>query len=315
MGLKSYLFLFFASFFLLSNAQNRLDVGIVLDNDLYVSTVNDKYYTNGFEIYIRKLNTKKAEKIHKSIDEFLLSQKIYNPFAIRVNIIERTDRPFAGYLYASIGKITFYKNESVLKKSIQFGYVGPNAFGQEVQELFHNTFGYKKVIGWENQIKNTLALQVHLMFSKKLHGFSQSKKIDVQWVSDINFGTILNGVTTGPLLRFSFENSLKPITHSVLFDGALAEENETDDKKERFVFLQPQVNAQLYDATIQGSMFQNNSPVVRDITHFRYGATAGFQYRKKQMYFSYSIIYRSKEVDFPDNEGHYYGSVSIGYLL
>ncbi len=57
-GLICFLFLFN----MVSMAQNHAsEVGVILDNDLFTSTVNDKYYTNGFEIYYRYLTPKKSK--------------------------------------------------------------------------------------------------------------------------------------------------------------------------------------------------------------------------------------------------------------
>jgi hypothetical protein len=44
------------------------------------------------------------------------------------------------------------------------GYVGPNAFGRSSK--LHKLVGYKEVLGWENQIQNSLAIQTHVLYSK-----------------------------------------------------------------------------------------------------------------------------------------------------
>ena len=55
--LKKRVFLLLLLFSLSAVAQNHVaEFGLILDNDLYTSTVNDKYYTNGFELYYRYLN-------------------------------------------------------------------------------------------------------------------------------------------------------------------------------------------------------------------------------------------------------------------
>lgn len=312
MGLKNIGWLFLIFFFEIGLGQNQFEIGAVFDNDLYTSTVNDKYYTNGFEFYYRNLKSDTTPS--KTIIEYKIGQKIFNPFAVRVTILERTDRPFAGYLYASIGKNTFHESGFVFKKSIEIGFVGPNALGQEMQELFHETFGYRKVLGWENQIKNMLALQGTLIHAKKINRFPKMHNTDMHWTSELNLGTIFNGITTGPLMRIGIQNALTSIQNSILLGGGLSNQTSSSGQKELYFFAQPQINFQWYDATIQGGLFGSKSPVERDITYFRFGAKTGIDYRKNQWHFSYSIVYKTKETKHPKNEGHYFGSIKMGYF-
>lgn len=313
MGLKNNLSFVLIFIHCIGFCQNKTEVGTTFDNDLYTSTVNDKYYTNGFEFYFRRLQTDNLNS--KTILEYKLGQKIYNPFAIRVTIIERTDRPFAGYLYASVGKNTFYKNGTVFKKSIQIGYVGPNSFGEEVQELFHNTFGYKKVLGWENQIQNALAIQGNLFYAERMNMLSKIHNTDFHWTSELDVGTILNGITTGPLMRIGIKKPITKMQNSVFLGGGLTHQNEEEKRKELFLYIQPQINFQLYDATIQGSIFDNNSPVVRNVTFLRFKVQTGVVFKNENWSFSYNIIYKTKETTHPENEGAYYGSIAMGYFF
>ena len=70
------------------------EVGVILENDLFTSTVNDKYYTNGFEIYYRYLTPKKKQNQLKKITEFRVGQYIYNPQTIRAERIDYTPLDF-----------------------------------------------------------------------------------------------------------------------------------------------------------------------------------------------------------------------------
>ena len=65
-------------FLLFSNAifsQNTSgELGILVDNDLFSSTVNDQYYTNGIEIFYRFLNQNENQNLNKRITEFQFGQ-------------------------------------------------------------------------------------------------------------------------------------------------------------------------------------------------------------------------------------------------
>lgn len=310
--LKKLLIVLLASYSV--SAQKRpAEIGIVFDNDLYVSTVNDKYYTNGFEFFYRYLISNENEKISKKIVEFRLGQYIYNPQTIRAADINKNDRPFAGYLFGEVGLNTFYQNESVLKVSGQLGYVGPNAFGEEVQRGFHDLFGYRNVYGWEHQIKNAFAVQANVFYSIKLFPKKESY-VDVQLQAEASVGTIFNSLTVGPVARFSLKKLL-PVYNSNLYDGSLRADKNYKEESEFYFYASPKINYQVYDATIQGSMFNDNSPVTFPIEPFRFNAEAGLKFRKNHLNLSYSFVYRGREAKNRVIEGYFYGSIGVGYLL
>lgn len=312
--------LFLALFLLISVltfGQGRSkEIGFITDNDLYTSFKNDMYYTNGLEIFYRFLSKNSNEKINKKITEFRIGQYIYNPRFINEEAVTINDRPFTGYLFAEAGRSFFYQSESVLKTDFQIGYMGPNAFGEELQEKFHKIIGYKKVFGWENQLHNALALQAHLMYSKKLFKEKPHDFTDFHFHSEVNFGTIFTGVSTGVLARFGFKKLL-PVYDSNLHDASVSFEPQYD-VREFYFYAMPSINYQFYDATIQGSMFSDTSPLTFDLEPLRFNAEAGFKYRRNNLNISYSFLYRGRELKDPDtntNTGYFYGSIRLGFLL
>ncbi|WP_026706067.1 lipid A deacylase LpxR family protein [Flavobacterium soli] len=309
---KSLLLFLFVSCYVLAQ-KKPTEIGIVFDNDLYTSTVNDKYYTNGFEFFYRYLIDHKNEKVNKKIIEFRLGQYIYNPQTIRAGDIFKNDRPFAGYLFGEAGLNTFYNNQSVLKINGQIGYVGPNAFGEEVQRGFHDVFGYRNVYGWQYQIKNAFAIQANVFYSVKLFPKKESQ-IDAQFQGEASVGTIFNSVTVGPVFRFSLKRLL-PVYNSNLYDGSLRADKNYKEESEFYFYASPKVNYQAYDATIQGSMFNDNSPVTFPLEPFRFNAEAGLKYRKNHWNLSYSFLFRGREAKNNVIEDYFYGSIGVGYLL
>ena len=270
------------------------------------------YYTNGFEFFFRKLSKYEDDKVNKRITEFRLGQYIYNPRSINADDIRKNDRPFAGYLFAKIGKNVFYQNESVFKMDVSLGFVGPNSFAEETQKGFHALFNYKKVRGWQHQIKNVLALQTHVLFSKKV---VNHKKIDFNFQSEANLGAVSTGISSGFLSRISLKQ-LIPIFNSNLHGASLNRDiRKIKSECEFYFYIAPSINYQLYDATIQGSLFNNNSPVTYDLIPFRFNGESGFKYRKNNLNLSYAFLYRGKELRNDKVSGYFYGSVSVSYLL
>lgn len=313
---RLYIF-FFAIFSLHVLAQRPSEIGLVTDNDLYTSWENDQYYTNGLELYYRYLGNHKNEKVAKRITEFRLGQYIYNPQSASAADINVNDRPFAGYLFADAGITKFYFNEDVLKINFQIGVVGPEAQGEQVQEGLHNLLGYKKVQGWQYQIKTALGLQANFFYSKKIFSGLFREKVDFHAWGDINAGTIWMAGSLGITGRVSLKGLLMPMYDSALHGAALFREKEKYRQSELFLFFSPSVNYQEYDATIQGNRFKDpeQNPVTFPILPWRFNGEMGVKWRKQNWNFSYSVNYRGKELSNRVITGYYYGSINIGYLL
>jgi lipid A 3-O-deacylase len=313
---KSFIALFVLASALAFGQGKTTEIGFITDNDLYTSSKNDMYYTNGLELFYRFLSKNNNEKINKKITEFRVGQYIYNPRFINETAVDINDRPFTGYLFAEAGRSFFYQSESVLKTDFQLGFMGPNALGRETQESFHHIIGYKEVFGWENQLHNAFAVQAHVMYSKKMFPTRHNVFIDLHFQSEANLGTIFDGVSTGFLTRIGFKKLL-PIYDSNLHHASVSFQPQYNIR-EFYFYAMPSVNYQFYDATIQGSMFSNTSPVTFDLEPLRFNAEFGLKYRHNNFNMSYSFIYRGKELKDPEtntNSGYFYGSIRFGYLL
>lgn len=289
------------------------EIGLITDNDLYTSSKNDKYYTNGLEFFYRFLVKNDQEAINKNILEFRIGQYIYNPRTIKANDARLNDRPFAGYLFAEAGRTSFYQNESVLKVAVQLGFIGVNSFAEEMQKEFHAIFNYKSVQGWQYQIKNAVALQTNFLFSKKLFVKQNKQNIDFHFQSKADLGTIFTGVSAGFLTRISIKKVL-PVYDSNLYGGSVHANSQQIDS-ELYFYIVPGINYQLYDATIQGSLFNDSSPITYDLIPFRFNAESGIKYRKNNLNLSYAFIYRGKELKNDLVTGYFYGSIAIAYLF
>lgn len=297
-------------------AQKPAEIGLVTENDLYTSWDNDQYYTNGIEFYYRYLGKTDNPKLAKRITEFRVGQYIYNPQSVRVENIHYHDRPYAGYLFAEAGINKFYVNEDVLKMNFQIGVLGPESKAEEVQEGLHNLFGYHKVRGWEHQIRTSVGLQANVYYSTKILDGTFKEKVDFHLLADVNAGTIWNSITLGTMSRVSLSGLLLPMYDSSLHGAALDHDPEKyKGRRELYLYFSPLLTYQAYDATIEGSLFNDNSPVTFPLIPFRFNAEAGVKYRRNNWNLSYTVVYRGKELSNSVITGFYYGSINIGYFL
>ena len=288
------------------------EFGFKSDNDAYLANGQDRYYTNGLFIYFK--HAKDQQKLSKNLEkvtyEISAGQEMYNPISGYRPKIETQDRPFAGYLYAGASLNLFYKKESILKLGLELGTVGPDALGEDAQKLLHKTVGFYEIAGWEYQIKNEKAVNLTTQFTKLL-GRSENDKADLTLESYANIGTTFSGGGIGILLRAGDINQLfnSSYTNSVISNNSKTEKLV---KNEFFFYAKPQLNYIAYDATIQGSMFNNDSPITFGSKPLVFAQQLGFNYSTPRFTFDFGLIFKSKEVK-STAKAHQYGSISMYY--
>ena len=294
-----------------SQKQHTQSFGFVSDNDVYISATQDQYYTNGLTLEYRFIAPQKHLKVFKKINTFSLGQYMYSPFRPNVPLISQQDRPFAGYLFADFSTTKFYKNESAFKLTYQLGILGPSAGGESLQKWYHRLFNLPPINGWEFQIQNQLGLNVNAYYLRNL-GYTKSDIVDFNAFAQTRVGTIFNDVSIGFVSRIGFK-SLNPIFNSVLFNSNLSDKKSDKSIKEAYFFIKPQLMYVLYNATIQGSMFNNDSPLTFKSEPLKASLQFGIKWTSKRLNFGYSVRYLTKAVDNNKVTAHKYGTINLGY--
>lgn len=288
------------------------EFGFRSDNDSYLAQGSDRYYTNGLFIYFRHALDQEqlSGKLEKKTYEISAGQKMYNPISGYAPVPEKQDRPFAGYLYAGGALSWFYKNESILKTSVELGTTGPNSLAEDGQELLHDVVGFYTLDGWQYQIKNAVAINLSAQYTSLLHRASNNAT-EFSFEGYANVGTTFSGAGAGILFRAGGLNQLfnSAYTNSVIGNNA---KTKALVKREVFFYAKPQLNFIAYDATVQGSMFNNNDPVTFGVKPIVFAQQIGFNYSSQRFTFDFGMIFKTKEIK-STAKAHQYGSISIFY--
>ncbi|SDL52880.1 hypothetical protein SAMN04487898_12030 [Pedobacter sp. ok626] len=288
------------------------EFGFRSDNDSYLAQGSDRYYTNGLFIHFRRaLNQQQLkEGLEKKTYEITAGQEIYNPYSGYAPDPARQDRPFAGYLYAGGALSWFHTNERILKVSAEIGATGPNSLAEDGQKLLHNTVGFYELGGWEYQIKNAVTLNLSAQYTRLLHR-SSNNATDFSFEGYANAGTTFNGAGAGILFR---AGGLNQLFNSAYTNAVIGNNPKTKAlvKREVFFYAKPQLNVVAYDATIQGSMFNDNDPVTFGIKPIVFAQQIGFNYSSQRFTFDFGMIFKTKEVK-STAKAHQYGSISLFY--
>lgn len=139
-----------------------------LENDLFASG-NDRHYTHGTEIaYVSDtfmpelvMNTINLLPFHDEGDEARLSwslgQQMYTPANLHEEELIADDRPYAGWLYMSLGVLSestrnHHRHTDILELIV--GVVGPDSGAENTQKALHKVLDSDKPRGWDNQLHN-----------------------------------------------------------------------------------------------------------------------------------------------------------------
>ena len=290
------------------------EFSFVSDNDLYVSSAKDQYYTNGLFFTYRAIASDFGN-LTKKIYEFQIGHEIYTPFKPTTSSILGHDRPFAAYLYGSFGVIRAYQNNTILKSNVQLGVVGPDAYGEELQDFIHDIYNFKEAVGWKYQINNTLAVNIDLEYAKALNK-TELKYTDINFISKIRFGTIFNELTAGFMGRIGFKK-LQKLDNSIVYNTHLNSEKSKNVRGiESFIYYEPSITYVLYDATIEGSLFNDKSPVTFNPKAIRLDLEIGYLFTSRKWVFGYVYhIHSDKLNNLRGDGGNDYGRLRFSYLF
>jgi len=282
-------------------------VGVQVDNDSFISTYNDFYYTSGQFLYGSRL-AKSSTAAETVVHGFRLGQQIYNPRWIKSVVPQEQNRPYAGYLFAEYTTTHLTKTDRVFANTFQVGIVGPGSGAEGFQKWLHRTFGFGDLKGWHYQIQNTVALQYERLYSRPTLSALTTDQLDFHWYGKAVGGTVSDGLSGGMLarLRLSAKGESLKATN---FYNALA-----TGHKAFYLYALPKINWQWYDATIQGSLFDTKSEVTYRIRPFRFTAEVGMRYKYERFNFSYSATYSTTEIENSNASGYFYGTVAGSFL-
>ncbi|PQJ78741.1 lipid A deacylase LpxR family protein [Polaribacter porphyrae] len=315
MKLKLTVLFFFITFSALSQEKFSKEISFINDNDLYVSTERDRYYTNGMFFRYRYLSKVKNEKLEKRIFEWELGHEMFTPNKATVATISEHDRPFAGHLFGKFNVRRVYKNDKILNTSIQLGLIGPDAFGQELQEVIHSIYGFKETPGWKYQINNAFAFNfnaeyIHLLSTNKTNDF------DISWISSLRAGTVYTNISSGFYSRVGLL-PLAKMANSIAFNTNLNDDSTNYGRAiESFFFIKPTLRYAIYDATLQGSFLNTSSIVTKELIPLVFNLEIGIKFTANRWNFGYTFNYNtSKSKDLRYTYGNKFGTIIFSYLL
>ncbi|NDI98079.1 lipid A deacylase LpxR family protein [Flavobacterium sp. LaA7.5] len=278
------------------------------DNDFFTST--DLNYTQGytFELVTPWLKRNPVNilfpKLKESETRYGISfeQTGFTPASISADEILYGDRPYAATIaLKSFVIVTDTIHKSRLTVSLTTGMIGPVALGDEMQTGIHKWIDDDLPQGWKYQIKNDIILDYELTYEKQLFRFKDY--FAVTGKAKARLGTLNTNVATGLTFRLGLIN-------------APFESTKQTNKLQVYLYGQPMITAVGYDATLQGGIFNKNSPyklpysdIEKLTAQYNYGIV--LQYQSLFLEYSQALLTR----EFTTGHSHKWGGFKIGFKL
>lgn len=276
------------------------------DNDFFAAA--DKDYTQGynFELVAPFLEKNPLNVLllapNGTVSKYGLSIEHigFTPEQYQRPEIQFGDRPFAAaIMLKSFLVATDTAKKSRITSSLSLGIIGPGAFGREMQAGIHRLTGNKIPLGWRHQIKNDVVLNYRLGYEKRL--WSYNNLFSLQARANAQLGTLFTHVSTG-------------INSTV----GLIDSPFTGNKRgfRLYLYAQPTLKLVGYDATLQGGLFNRDSPytisaaaVERFTAQFDFGVVL----KTRTLYFEYTRSWITRE--FETGQASAWGGVNIGFTF
>ncbi len=195
------------------------------------------------------------------------------------------DRPFAGTLSLKFFAVSMDTSSKIrLTASVNLGAIGPAAGAGDIQTYIHERTPNAIPQGWLNQIANDVVLNYQLTYEKQLLAWRNF--LNISGSATAKIGTVNTKANVGLSVIAGIFNS--PFTAT---------------KRKRFqiyAYDHPEINAVGYDATLQGGLFNKNSPYTitsNDVTRFVFRNNWGIVAKLGHVYLEYYQSFMTKEFE------------------
>ena len=284
-------------------------VGFKFDNDIFFQT--DYYYSSGENIFflhssiskspISKLFISKFNKEDVEYNGISIDHKMYTPTDIPNDTVKAGDRPYA----ASLSLYQFQIFENKIKgyrvtSNFSIGVIGEFAFGKELQSIIHGITPSELPVGWESQISNDVLLNYGLLFDKRL-----LEANSFEWIASAgaNLGTVNTDMYASTKIRFGWMDTYFSSYSPKLNSGF-----------NLWFELGYQAKFVVYNAYLQGGMFNRTSPYVKEPSEIK-RLVHTFEARYVLQYNKHVLVFESYKLspEFYNSLDHAWGRISYQY--
>ncbi len=244
---------------------------------------------------------------------YAIGQNLYTPKVINIPVPDRYDRPYAAFLYGSIGYSTL-SHDHLDDIELTLGVIGPAALGEPAQKTIHDLIGLNNPKGWDSQLKNEPAVMIAYQRSwpeaYAAHFHAGFFKIAPH--AGVTLGNVYTYANAGMTLQLVPERH-KSQALPVRIRPAIPGSGDFSVPEGEFSWsLFAGVDGRIIARNIflDGNTFKGSPSV--DKKHTVLDANAGFTITYDRIQMAYTLNWRSDEFD-GQSDNAVFGSISLGY--
>lgn len=193
-------------------------LSFVLENDLFYDV--DRHYTNGVRlIWVPGRDASTPEWAMKAAGlvpwfpkegevrhGYAFGQSMFTPGDITDADPPRSDRPYAGWLYGTIG-LGVRSGRQLDQLGITFGMVGPASLAEQTQKIIHRIVNSNYPQGWHTQLHNEPGIVVTSQRSWRSPAVTTlfGNELDFTPHAGIALGNVFTYGNTGVTVRYGKE--------------------------------------------------------------------------------------------------------------
>tara|TARA_B100000242_G_scaffold294325_1_gene276386 strand:+ start:2042 stop:3112 length:1071 start_codon:yes stop_codon:yes gene_type:complete len=308
----------------LKQSSQRDFISLSVEND-NLGGGTDQFYTSGVRLTYFNAGTDAPEILgfldshnpYFNINEttstfFTLGHNIYTPQNIQIAELQEDDRPWAGFLYGSVG-LASVENNHVDTVELTLGVVGPEALGKPIQKFVHKHIANATdPKGWDNQLN--FEPGIILSWQRRWPVAYRINTGDFRLAAEPNINVSLGNVYTyagaGVMLSFGprygvLQDTPPRVRPAMPGSGYF----ETPEKGWGwYIFAGADGRAVARNIFLDGNTFSNSHSV--DKKTFVGDLTGGIAFTFSDYRLAYSLNYRSDEFD-RQNDSSIFGSLTL----
>lgn len=191
---------------------------IVFENDVFADTDHD--YTDGVRASYLSSEANAPDWLKWGANHLLpfgldgakhmslaLGQNMYTPTNLSAKGPIRDDRPYAGWLYGSVGVVSD-TGKTLDSLQLSLGVVGPYSYAEQTQDFIHKAVtGSPIPQGWDNQIKTEPGIM--LTYERKWRALYQLSPfglgVDFTPQGGVNLGNVETDAQIGGTVRIGYD--------------------------------------------------------------------------------------------------------------
>lgn len=293
----------------------------------------DRFYTSGVRATWFDRSTKVPPVIDKIADAvptfelddsvttfFSVGQNIYTPEDITISAAQPDDRPWAGFLYGSVGlaNTTYRDDNAVIKEpshidTMEFtlGIIGPGSLAEPTQRFVHeNISSSPEPRGWDNQLKTEpgLILSWERRYPLAVHYDLGLAHFRIEPNVGVSLGNVRTHASTGATVVLSSEQFIDTPTRvrpAVPGTGVFV---TRDNELNWLLFAGVDGRAVARNVFLDGNTFRDSESV--DKNHFVADFSGGASLIYDDFSLSYTLNLRTREFR-GQSEDSVFGSLTL----